>query len=363
MARGLVFVRIFRIASFVAIVTLPALGALRGTSSLVNEKRERSPRPALSWDGLSSYPDRFTSYWRDAFGFRGDLIRLHNLVEVTWLRESPVPKVIIGADGLLFYAGGPVDFTDFAGKWPVNEASLDSILQHLLHRRAEYAALGASFLVAIAPNKQTVYPESVPRRYGPPAPGLLDALLLHLRTHSDLDVLDLRAALYAHKEEGLYYRTDTHWNARGAFRAAQALIERERHRWPQLEPLRSEDFEFTMQPKADGDLATMLSMTGKLDDLEVDCRRRDGDRARLLGSVTEMNERVYEQTGAKGLRVLMFGDSFGAGLARPLAEAFGRLYFSNSARLGYQPTLPISEKPDLVILEVVERYIPNLAVD
>jgi alginate O-acetyltransferase complex protein AlgJ len=362
MARSPVIARTFRIASFIAIVTIPSLGAIRGTSSLVSEKRVRSPRPALSWDGLSSYPDKFNNYWRDTFGFRDELIGLHNLIEVKWFHESPVSNVIIGSKGVLFFAGGPVDFTDFSGKWPVSEANLDSILQHLLRRRDEYRALGAAFLVTIAPNNQTVYPESVPSKYGPAAPGLLDALLLHLRTHSDLDVLDLRATLEAHRDEGLYYRTDTHWNATGAFRAAQAIIERARRRWPQVQPLRFEDFEFTEEAKWDGDLATMLSMAGKLEDVQVICRRRGGDRAHLLGPDTELNESTYEQPLNNGLRVLMFGDSFGAGLARPLAEAFGRLHFSNAARLGYQPTLPAAEKPDLVILEAVERYVPNLAV-
>jgi hypothetical protein len=34
-----------------------------------------------------------------------------------------------------------------------------------------------------------------------------------------------------------------------------------------------------------------------------------------------------------------------------------------SLSVGYQPNLPLAEHPDLVILEAVERYIPNLAVD
>jgi hypothetical protein len=216
--------------------------------------------------------------------------------------------------------------------------------------------------VVIAPNKQTVYPEAVPDRYGPPAPGYFDALMSEL-LRSQLDVLDLRPVLRAHKDEEVFFKTDTHWNATGAFRGAQAIIERVRGQFPQLEPLRLEDFEATTKPKRDGDLAIMLSVAGLFDDLEVVYRRRNGDRARRLPAEDASTHHVYEQPQAKGPRVLIFGDSFGEGLARPLSEAFGRVYFLYSLSVGYQPNLPLAEKPDLVILEAVERYIPNLAVD
>jgi len=362
MGRATAVIRALRIATFLAIVTLPLVAGLRGEAILASEKRQLTPRPPLSWQGLESYPERFNRYWQDTFGFRGLLIRGHNLLKVKWLRESPVSNVIIGTQQRLFFAGGPVDITDFAGKWPIDQAEIARVRQNLERRRAEYAALGARFLVVIAPNKQTVYPESVPDRYGPPAPGLFDALMAELR-NSDLDVLDLRPMLRAHRDEELFFKTDTHWNATGAFRAAQAIIERARGQFPRLPALRAEDFEIQSKPKADGDLAIMLSMAGLFDDVEVAYHRRGGERSRQLPVDDPGNQRVYEQPQTDRPRLLIFGDSFGEGLASPLSEAFGRVRFSYSLAVGYQPQLAPAEKPDLVILEAVERYIPNLAVD
>lgn len=362
MPRSLTLVRAFRIAGFLAIVTLPAIGAFGDHGTLGNEKRQRTPRPALSWGQLGSYPERFTRYWQDTFGFREPLIRGHNLLTVKWLRESPVREVIIGGQGRLFFAGGPIDFTDFAGKWPIDQAEIGRIRQNLERRRDEYAALGARFLVVIAPNKQTVYPESVPDRYGPPAPGYFDALMSALRG-SNIDVLDLRPVLRAHKDEELFFKTDTHWNATGAFRAAQAIVERERAHFPQLEPLHLEDFVPTTRPKGNGDLAIMLSMPGEFEDTEIAYNRRGGDRSHRLPVEDPRTQHIYERPHTQGPHLLIFGDSFGEGLARPLSEAFGRVYFLYSLSVGYQPHLAGAEKPDLVILEAVERYIPNLAVD
>jgi hypothetical protein len=366
--RSSVVTRWVRILGFLLIVTLPLLGAIAGPPDLTSEKRQPTARPQLVWTDLSSwtsFPEAFTAYWQDAFGFRNRIIRWHNLLQIKFLRESPVPDVIIGDKGRLFFANwtGNLTIADFAGKRQVTPVELDAILQHLLLRRAEYAALGARFLIVVAPNKQTLYPESVPLRYGPHAPGALDAILTNLRSHSDLDVLDLREALRAHLDRPLYYATDTHWNANGAFVAAQAIVDHARKWLPELAPLHFEDYDVTTRPKPDGDLATMLAMAGEFADTEYVYQRKGGNRARLLSEESDVVERVHEQLGGPRPRALIFGDSFGVWLARPLAESFGRVRFYYAAQAGYNAALPPAEKPNLVILEVVERFLFNLAVD
>src|SRR5262249_58186017 len=99
-------------------------------------------------------------------------------------------------------------------------------------RERDDARAGARYLIAIAPDKQSMYPELVPARYGPPAPGVLSELLERLPAHPRLDVLDLYPALRPHRDIQLYFKGDTHWNANAGFYAAQAITDRLRASLP-----------------------------------------------------------------------------------------------------------------------------------
>lgn len=352
---------LIRSIGFVLLISLPFVGMARSPRDLQAEKRHRAPCPRFTPADWRSYPERFEAYFRDSFGFREQLIHWHSVLAIKHLRESPVRNVIIGAHGRLFYAGynDGVDIGDFAGRRPVAPAELDAYVAHNLARRDQYAALGARYLIVIVPNKQTIYPEDVPAKYGPPAPGLLDAVVACFARRHDVELLDLRPALRAHRDDGLYYDTDSHWNRNGAFWAARAIVERARAWFPAVAPLRPEDYDVSHEPRRGGDLAGMLAMADDFGDVRWIYRRRGGARVRLVRS--DALHQVYAQPDARLPRVLLLGDSFGEELAPVLADAFGRVHRYYSARAGYDAALPAAEKPDLVILELVERYLPMLA--
>ena len=55
---------------------------------------------------------------------------------------------------------------------------------------------------------------------------------------TQIPAIDLSAALRAHSQEAIYYRTDHHWTSLGAFYGANAILEA-----AELEPLRLSDYE------------------------------------------------------------------------------------------------------------------------
>src|SRR5204863_1593742 len=78
---------------------------------------------------------------------------------------------------------------------------------------------GIRFLVVVAPDKQSVYPDHLPpiRR---PIPGNrpLDRVLAGWHADSKLTVLDLRGPLIEAKQHAqVYFRSDTHWSPAGCF--------------------------------------------------------------------------------------------------------------------------------------------------
>jgi hypothetical protein len=351
--------RRFRIAAFLALITLPLITMDSGRGPLTNEKRQRAPRPSLRVAG-ATFPEQFDAFFRDRFGFRERLIRWHNVLKVKYLRESPVPNVIVGDNGWLFYAGiyDGIDIRDFAGRFPAAELNLDGCLRRQLTRHAELAARGIRYLIVLIPNKQTVYPESVPRRYGPHAPGTLDAWLARAQTHPELEVIDLRSILQAHRDEPTFYRADSHWNSNGAFYAAQAIVARARAWFPSVEPLRREDYIVTTAPRPVNDLARMLALNDAFSETRYVYERRGDTGAHLTR--LDRAHRVWERPGTSLPRLLLLGDSFGPELADRLADSFARVHYYHSVA-GYKDELVTDEQPDVVVLALVERNLGYLS--
>lgn len=348
-----------RIALFLALIALPLITMDRGGGPLTSEKRQRAPRPSLRAAG-AEFPEQFDAFFRDHFGFRERLIRWHSVLEVRYLRESPVPNVIVGDDGWLFYAGfsDGIDVRDFAGHSPA-ASTVDGWLRRQLTRHAEYTARGIRYLIVLIPNKQTVYPESMPRRYGPHAPGALDAWLAQARAHPELEVIDLRSILQAHRDESIFYKADSHWNANGAFYAAQAIVARVRAWFPSVEPLRREDYIVTTSPRPVADLANMLALNDAFPEMSYVYERPASSGARMTRS--DGLRRVWERPGAPLPRVLLLGDSFGKELADRLADSFSRVHYYDSMRGGQKDDLVAEERPDVVVLALVERYLGHLS--
>jgi SGNH hydrolase-like domain, acetyltransferase AlgX len=302
--------------------------------------------------------------FRDIAGpLNGPTVRLHAFdVGVSRFVDGLAKKTLL-ANTLGLLADQIFGLTAAQLNAPV--ASVDGWLQHQDQRRIEYAHDGARYIVAIAPNKQTMYPDKVPRRYGPHASGVLDFLMTRARYFPELDVLDLRPVLKAHADEQLFRRADSHWNANGAFYAAQAILNRLRASLPNVGTLRHEDYAVTRTPIEYGDLANMLGMRIGFADDAYKFERRSPPSAvemtQAAGGNSEQLHRVFEQPDPKLPRAILLGDSFGGVLAPRLADGFSRLHYYYSARAGYDPKLVPREHPDVVVLLLVERYLGSLA--
>ena len=359
-------IQLVRLSAFAAAMILPVL-MMRGTEgTLSNEQRTRTPRPTLS-GARSQYPEQFDAYFRDNFGSRDRLIRWHNLFKFRVFRQSPVRSVVLGRNGWLFYTGDGdgVDIRDFAGRWPYRPSDLDAWLRHVNGRVRQYARLGARYLVVIAPNKQSMYPELVPAQYGPHAPGLVKAFFERARSYPGVEIMDLEPALRRHRDTQLYLRGDSHWNARGAFYAAQAITNRLRQSLPTVGVLREEDYALQTRSIESGDLVRMLALDVKVSD-------QDFQYLRLTPAAQNIRydtlHRIWVQPDhQRRPKAVMFGDSYGVALAPLLADAFSRLHYYRSLRgLSSEgmPDLNVvrNEKPDVVILVAVERYLPAVGV-
>jgi hypothetical protein len=344
---------------FILLILLPLADMVLHLSreEPVAEKRLLAPAPRLRPGEPWAFLKDCESYFNDHFGFRDFLVRRYNTLMVHGLGTSPTPKVLLGRRGWLFMGSGETEY--FRNLRPFTAEELRQLIGKLEKRRAVLAAGGSHFLLVIAPNKSTIYPEHMPRALGKVRPqSRLDQLLAHLARHPQVDVLDLRPALLASKGEWpLYDKTDTHWNALGACIAYREMGERLQRYFPDARPLGPEHFRIGRVDDAGGDLAEMLSMRADLRETRIILEPKVPWQARPSFPPPGLpgDAKVWECASGRIPRAVIVGDSFAKRLLPFLAEHFARTVFIEDRSPAHLTAIIEREKPQVVIEEMVER--------
>lgn len=319
-----------------------------------NRVLSRWPARPARWADAGAFRVGLADYFYDHFGFRRLFLKWNGDVRLL-VSESPSPRVVLGRDHWLFYAGNDV-VEDYLGRRPLHEGELDTWSRTLAERRERLARRGAAYLFIVAPDKTTIYPEYLPAALGSRRETTLDQIDQRVRDRNGLSLLtmidDLRRAKSAAQ---VYYRTDTHWTTAGLQAAEAAVMSRLGRHAAASPPVES------VAAVHGGDLARMLS--GPPQYAETIVRSVPAGLAQPLGRdeiVTWRDESIgqtvtctvvrFDQPGGRD-RVLMFGDSFGRDLAPYLAEHFATLMF-------------VPMHPDTATFSVLtDRFGPNLVLE
>lgn len=363
------------IALFLALLFLPLADDLLGLDPAppLDENRTLAacPRAPSSAQELAAFAAPFEAYFNDHFGFRNSLLRLHSLATVYAFGVSPTPMVAIGKEGWLYLAKEELDYQRADRPYSAQELAT---WQHTLEVRRDWlAARGCRYLVVVVPNKSTIYPEHLPdsaRRIGKTT--RLDQLLEHLRSHSDVDVLDLRPVLLEAKgSEPLYFQTDSHWNTLGAFVAYQEIVRRLGRWFPELEPLSRSSFRTRLTPSTTKDLGAMVGADALFPETLVEFkaiapRRAAKAEVEIPGGLSQppLRDRLYatEIDDPSLPRAVLFCDSFSTFFSVFLSEHFRRIvrfrssYASDPSTL-FEPAMVELERPEVVISEFAERFL------
>lgn len=284
-------------------------------------------------DGAAS-PEEQLALRTAAITGRSQLLRL--------VGESGSSQVIAGREGFLFFGE---TLEDYQGTSPLSSEETDALTAKLCSLQAALQAEGRRLIVLIAPNKNTIYPEMMPGHILPAQAEGLSRLNAAL-TNAGLTVLDAPALLTAHKVEGLlYYKGDTHWNARGARLIYQELM--------RLTGASAPDYAgVALVPGQAGDL-TLLCQPGT-QPLEPDAVPEIDRVYHTLRPMRSLDDaRIQTSSQTTGLSLLVVRDSFGEGLFPYLANTAGSMTFSRSdADVTAQAR---SAQAQWVIIEVAQR--------
>ncbi len=317
-------------------------------------------------DLLNGQPSKFASVvdftrnygntFNGNFFLRDDLIRLDYWSRYFILGETVFPQVLLGSDGWMYYTDeGNLDY--FQRVKPFTRDQTNLISDRLRMIQNELADKNITFLFVIAPNKETIYPEYLPEGISvTDNPAWADQVIQSLGG-SDVRVLDLRTVLLAEKQRSpVYFKTDTHWNPVGARAAYDAILTSLQPDFPILVPHPLKDFNQVIET-ASGDLAGLIHLKGDVTESFTALHARF-EKPSLGLKDPPPGQMITVMPNAALPKAVIFRDSFFNGLQPFTSEHFSRVVYVSD--FAYNPDLIANENPDIVILEVAERYLSQL---
>ena len=352
-------VKVVLMGVFLALLWLPNLEAVFHWDELpqVNEKRALAKFPALQpgLAGLRSFVNGLEAFYNDHFGFRKRLVYWGQRWRTVWFQESPLPTVMIGRDGWLFYSDDQT-LEDIRATTLFKPDRLQA-WQSLLERRRDWLARrGIRYVFVVAPDKHNVYPEKLPawiHQVGPRTK--LDQFVAHMKVHSTVPVLDLRPALLRAKSNGpTYLLTDTHWNQYGAFVGYQELMQTLTAQLPGLAPLSLEAFDRSTGTEPGGNLAAMLAQATTPENNCPKLSPRPPLVPLRVAKDKAESARVFTENAERTGKAIIFRDSFSQAWAPFVGYHFNQVIYCWQ----YHWSRPLieDEHPDVVIDELLEHY-------
>lgn len=287
-------------------------------------------------------------------------------------------QVVIGRDGWL-YLGDDHAASISAKRLGIDAGVLQTvnvIAQTSQAWQARLQSLGVHDVrVVVWPDKESVYPQALPRWALAAGQSPLDVLAQKLPPSL---FVDTRAALRAARTQldaPLYYQTDTHWNMLGAWLAFKhwadaAPASNVPIRWPAPSSLQS----LGTQAADTGDLARLIRLHSPGGDREPRVRFDTEAPVTTLsvdfGSGVELGRGgngfvappakpmlVHAQGALNQARVLWLRDSFGTAVSPFMAASFSTTLHVHHQGLNAQALESMVRrfKPDHVFVTVVER--------
>jgi len=346
--------------------------AIKKDAVSLQEKRSLAPFPAFfpSMEKIPEWTKGFDSYIQDHFVFRDKLIAINALLRLRLFNVNKSSNWIVlpGKDGWLFYLGDWAIHNYLKKPSAEDEEAVRLWARVLSFRQSLLAKKGANYLVVIAPNKEDLHPEYFPERFvqrrGTTMLELFRRQMKGSQEHSHL--LDLtEPLLQAKKTAQVYFKTDTHWNNRGAYVAYRAIMERIQLWHPEATALQEEQFAI-LKNSFGGDMVLIMGLSGIVAEpneiwrAKQPCANPKNTLIKIEGLPEEKSLKKNGcQTGAP-LRVLVIADSFAEGMRKFLNETFQQVVYSRETPFQFLYHFMDEYQPDLVLDLRVSRNLPKV---
>ena len=367
------------VAIFCALLLVPGFAALTGLSdNQIEQTQRRAPAPLAvvkgKWRGpvwwpksksIHEFPVAFENWFNDRWGFRRNLTQTFAAAKYAGLTPSVFDQprngdtthspVLIGQDGWLFYAGHG-GLQAIRGDQPFSAVDLAQWKEVLTARSRWLKARGIRYLVVLAPDKSTIYPDQLPRTVRRVGPGRGEQWVQLLKEIPDLELVDLRQPVQAASLiRPTFYQTDSHWNPWGGYVGACQILQQLSRSWEDVSVPDLNDGEWRVeQIVAEGDLTRMLDVPLPLTDWQVQPVTPFEQQARVtLGRHRHQRLRRSQSPSAPLSSAVVLHDSFCVAMMPTLNEQFREVRYISYCDF---PADQIqAHAPRVVIQELVER--------
>jgi len=170
------------------------------------------------------YSRDMNAYLNENFGFRNDLVRLHNQVAFDLFHEAKANGVIIGKENYLYEIKY---IKSYLGDEEIKYDRIDSTMRELEALQEVFAEEGKLLLVVMAPGKASFYPEFIPDEYTRVSDSNYYTIYEQRMKESGIHCIDFGAYFRAMKGQTpapLFPKTGIHWSQYGALIAADSLV-------------------------------------------------------------------------------------------------------------------------------------------
>ncbi|MCR5770224.1 MAG: hypothetical protein K6G87_03190 [Butyrivibrio sp.] len=358
-----IYMVILTVLILIPVVLYAIIGKYLDSSTADKENRVMTEFPTLANTQLFEYPTLFDAYMEDNLPYKNYLVSLNSKIDYYIFNTSSSGDVIVGDNGWLFYTGHENNdedpLADYEGSNLYSQEELETIASNMIEARDFLAASGKEFVITMVPNKSRVYSEYMPAACGEVSQDCrLNQVYQYLSENTDLTIVspysDIMAYKEAHPETQLYFKYDTHWNNFGAYVAAQSISRVWGFEMPDLDTV-----EQVYVDSDTYDLARMINLGDNLKEQAPIATAYSGHMAKveILSDGMSFTGTVESGT-ADNRKLYIIGDSFSALLFPYLACHFN----SSQSDMYYNYTYTSLENydPDVVVFEVVERYLNNM---
>ena len=338
------------------ICMLPFLGMVFHPTEETTDNRKQAEYPSLTTkEGKlnTDYPSQLEKWFDDHFFLRNEMIYADSMIQGKIFGTSAVENVIYGTDGWLYYTS---TLGDYLGTERMTEREV-SMLSHNLSLICNWAeAKGITPVLAVPPNKNTLYGEHMPYYDSlkvDPAHTLEQ--LPSVCEEIGLPYADLYG-VFRDQEEVLYLKRDSHWNNKGAVLACDAILDKTGAAYTSFA-----DAEVTRSKDSVGDLDQMLYTFYGEPEMNY---HYAVPQTFTYETQTKSVEDAWIATTCEGKKgtLLMFRDSFGNTLLEQMAEQFGRAVFTKESPYRLQKVVR-EQQPDTLIIEKVERNLKDFITE
>jgi hypothetical protein len=297
------------------------------------------------------------------FRWRHSLVHLYTSFRMR-LGDRVFHEALIGKDGWIFYTAAS-SIQDYQKTNLLDRKKLDFLQKELDRLSVDLRQKGITLVVVIPPNKSTIYPQYMPDEI--PILGeesRLDQFVERMRLAGKTNLIDLRPALLnASKTQEVYFKVDTHWNDIGAYYGYHEILSFLSDFDSRLIPHPLSDYEYTYRGAwINPDLPFVLGIPSLKEEqwtLVPAFRAQGTQTIRLkLANDAEIFRMIGQDDSLPTL--LVFHDSFYSAyfsfshLMEPhFHKITGILY--NSDPDTWSLNWIAQEKPDIVMIEIVER--------